>query len=436
LAISPSSTRQRKLDLHAFAWALALGSGSSGERTITSIYQSYDGAVREKHRMVESCFGDWIRNPNLPAWIQAVVLHAIGQLEDDGGNSELAAELGKFRELLVADSSVIRLHWSLRDLYPGSRKNHSPAAIKVHMVQKTRGGGIHHVSLTDGKTSDSKVLEVGPWVTGSLLLIDLGYYDFARFARIERLGGFFISRVKDGANPEIVASLRVHRGQQVVIAGERLQAVLKRMRRKVIDIQVRVSFNPKTKGESSRQKQDLRMVGIWDEYEGEYHLYFTNVPPEMLTAEAVAQAYRLRWQVELLFRELKKTHRMEDLRTMDPDAAVALVYASILSLLVTRALLRAIREKLELEESAIPFERGAAVIGRQAPHLLRLVTRPPWELGRTECDVNSVLLRMAPDPNRRRPRTLLARRRNLMLDPYPKFMIPSGIEPRHACRNR
>ena len=235
------------------------------------------------------------------------------------------------------------------------------------------------------------------------MLIDLGYYDFAKFSRIDNLGGYFISRVKTGANPLIVHSFKNHRGQAVDVDGLKLKDVLMRLKRKVIDLEVLVRFQTRVyKGKKHYKEQKLRLVGVWNEEENRHHLYFTNIAPDQLEAEAVAQAYGLRWQVELLFRQLKCIHGMGQVRVQNEYAAVGLVYAALLSLLVTRKLLEAVRETIGGTEVDVPFERGAKVVQRQAVLLLRLVRRQPRELGRLELDIECALLRRAADRNRGR----------------------------------
>lgn len=55
-------------------------------------------------------------------------------------------------------------------------------------------------------------------------------------------------------------------------------------------------------GKRSGDTLTSRLVAVWDEEQREYHAYLTNIPPDALTAEEVAEAHRLRWEVELLFR--------------------------------------------------------------------------------------------------------------------------------------
>lgn len=69
-------------------------------------------------------------------------------------------------------------------------------------------------------------LPTGEWVTGALVLLDLGFYDFWQFDRIDQNGGWFVSHVKDDANFEIVEELRTWRRNSILLEGESLQDVL------------------------------------------------------------------------------------------------------------------------------------------------------------------------------------------------------------------
>ena len=66
--------------------------------------------------------------------------------------------------------------------------------------------------MTDEKTHDSTLFETGSWLQGRLVLLDLTYFKYRRFALIDENGGYFVSRLKQNANPVITAELREWRG--------------------------------------------------------------------------------------------------------------------------------------------------------------------------------------------------------------------------------
>ena len=53
-----------------------------------------------------------------------------------------------------------------------------------------------------------------------MLLLDLAYFKFRRFALTDENGGYFVSRLKRNTKPEIVEELREWRGCAIPLEGE------------------------------------------------------------------------------------------------------------------------------------------------------------------------------------------------------------------------
>lgn len=126
--------------------------------------------------------------------------------------------------------------------------------------------------------------------------------------------------------------------------GAHLQNRLSDLKRKRIDVTGRFGFKRRPYGEQqSSDTAEFRVVGVLVADTDDYHLYVTNLPNEF-TSEQVAALYRLRWKVELLFRELKSRYGLEKFETGDKAITELLVVAALLTLLVSRALLTVFQE--------------------------------------------------------------------------------------------
>jgi Transposase DDE domain len=66
--------------------------------------------------------------------------------------------------------------------------------------------------------------------------------------------------------------------------------------------------------------------------------YLTTASRDQLSASEVIEAYRLRWSIELLFRELKQNVDLGRSFTAHPDAIEALTYGAMLGHVAVRAL--------------------------------------------------------------------------------------------------
>jgi len=391
--------RQRKIKLVPFIWSLILGFGAGQRRTIASLRRLYEAETGQ--RIVPSAFYDRF-TPALAKLLRMLIAETITKMVAEP-QRRLRGTLAGFRDLLVADASVIKLHDLLASKYPGTRSN-SPAAAKLHMVMSVNSAGPRSVSFTSERVNERRRLKLGPWLAGRLLLFDLGYYCHALFDRIDHHGGFFISRLHSNVNAEIKAVHLRHRGQSIDLQGLRIRDVLGRLHRQVIDCEAELRVQRRRyRGKASSAKRSFRLVGVRNEETGQYHLYVTNIPVESLSAEQVATSYRARWEIELIFRELKSFIRLDDLPSRKAEAVECFFYASILALIVSRRLLWAVRRKLGQLASRVTHMRWTSLFRNHALAILTVMVNPPRHTKIRRSRLGVCLVRQAVDPHVNRP---------------------------------
>lgn len=358
--------RRGKISIAAFVCTLILGFGAARERTIASLRRAFQNATGVS--VAPSAFYDRFTDGLVQLMRQAVA-RAVERAAEP--THALAGVLTSFRDLVITDASVIRLRDLLAPNFPACRTNHTQAAAKLHVVLSVMGGGPRSIKLTSERTHDKQVFRIGPWVKGRLLLFDLGYYCFQLFDRINRNGGYFISRIKKNANPLIVATNLAWRGKAVKVVGQRLQDVLPRLKRRTLDVIIEVVVTRRAyRGVQSQVTRRFRLVGIYNEEGRCYHLYITNIPAGRLAADEVAQVYRARWEVELLFKELKSFYGLEDIPSANMAVVEALILAAVLAAIVSRTLLAAIRRHLAAHQRRLPNRRFAAIFATLARQIL------------------------------------------------------------------
>ena len=67
-----------------------------------------------------------------------------------------------------------------------------------------------------------------------------------------------------------------------------------------------------------------------------YHTYITNINSDILGPEDIGKLYGARWDIELMFKELKSRYALDALDTKNPQIIEALIWVAILTLLVSR----------------------------------------------------------------------------------------------------
>ena len=204
--------------------------------------------------------------------------------------------------------------------------------------------GPKSVALFSENTSEIKTLRIGTWIKDRILLIDLGFYKYQMFTRIKENGGYFVSRLKSNANPLIIETHGTCRGRSIDVRGKYLQDVLKDLKRQVLDVEVEVNFNRRAyRGKEKKDTERFRLVAIYNEDEDKYHMYITNISPELLEPEEVARLYGARWEVEILFKELKSRYALDMVPTSNPQVIEAMIWVAILMLIISRKIYRVLR---------------------------------------------------------------------------------------------
>lgn len=396
--------RRRKVRVHALFWTLVLGFGAGRERTLAGLRRAYERATRTT--LVPSAFYDRF-TPQLAHFLRVVAVHLLGRVAEP--TRRLEGPLVAFRDVVATDATVIRLHDLLERAFKACRTNHTLAALKLHTVISVLGGGPRSVKITAERVHDGPVLRVGKWVEGRLLLFDLAYFRFQLFSCIRRNGGYFIVRLKKSADPVVVGLHRRWRGRAVPMLGRRVSEFVDRLQRQVVDAEVEVNVRRRAyAGVRHTDRERFRLVGVRDPATGEHHLYLTNIPPEKLSAEDIAQIYAARWVIELFFRELKRRYRIDDMPSAKRHIVEALVWAALITFVVSRELLAALRRKLGRLGDRVPEERWAGLFAEVAGDLLRLVLAATSVAALLAGALEATLLHEAVDPNA--GRALLLRR--------------------------
>jgi len=347
--------RRRKCPPDVFFWTLVLGFASEAARGLASFQRFFCAMTRTT--ITASAFQKRFTD-QAAAFLQDVLeqlLAAAGR----GASAPACARLAKFREVFAIDGSLVRLHAKLQRHFRGFRSEGTEAMAKLHVVHNLSRRDIERLRISGGRVPDIRGAAFGRWVKGALSLFDLGYYGHAVFRTIHDAGGFFVSRMKGHANPHVV-SLR--RGRKTIpLDGLRLREL--KIDEDVLDVDAVFG-----EGKAART---YRVVGIREPVSNTWRFYVTNLVAEEFAAEEIAALYRLRWEIELLFKEMKSAYRLDEVPTSKPATARCLILAALLSLLLGRVLAEIAADRCARALRSFSPRRVAAVLAQHALDLGR-----------------------------------------------------------------
>jgi hypothetical protein len=243
--------------------------------------------------------------------LREVLLGAVGQLV--AAQPAAIPLLQRFAGVYVEDSTVVPLPATLRDTFPGcggNRPGAGLAAIKAHVRWELTTGRITGMAFQPGRQPDGGFnARTDPLPAGALRLADLGYFDFGVLTRLSAAGVFRISRLP----PNAVAAMGDERPSEVWHllrrwSGDRLDLRVTAGNETPIGCRLLAFRCPPAVAARrreqlvQRQRKKGRVVSERLRVLCEWTVFATNLPADRFTPEEVWVLYRLRWQVELLFK--------------------------------------------------------------------------------------------------------------------------------------
>jgi IS4 transposase len=333
--------RERKIKPEIFFWVLVLGYGVSLQRSLVELKRAYERGSKTK---LSDSSWYYRFTPELVEFLHQCVIHGIKQQAKESCRT-LNSRLNGFLDVCIQDSTVIRLNKALAKKWPAARSRTVAAGIKVGLLVSAIANGPKNVAIMPERTSELKTLRIGSWVKNRIILIDLGFYKFGLFSKISSYGGYFVSRMKSNANPTILSLNKGCNLDESKIKGLKLSDVLKNLKGEALDAQIEVSYKKDISKNSKKLiLEEFRLVAIYNTEAEKYHVYITNISNELLIAQDIADLYRGRWEIELIFKELKSKYQLDVIESRNERIIEALIWISILTLIVSRFIYKLIRE--------------------------------------------------------------------------------------------
>ena len=192
------------------------------------------------------------------------------------------------------------------------------AGTKLHVVFDPNAETPVHFAVSAQRDNDITAAKAMPIEPGATYVFDLGYYDFAWWAKLDALGCTFVTRLKSHTKPTVVLERPLPpdvaaRGRVIKDRTIRFTGRLKATRQ-----------HPLTK--------ELREVHVVIDTGKTLRLVSNDLTSP---AEAIADLYRTRWQIELFFRWVKQTLKIKRfLGTSENAVRIQLAVAMIAFLLL------------------------------------------------------------------------------------------------------
>lgn len=260
------------------------------------------------------------------------------------------SELQLFNTVRIKDSTTLELHKSLSGVFEGFGKGggrSSKAAVRIQYEFDVKSNRIFDIDLQSATHRDVVDAETkaGDVQRGDLIIRDLGYYSDKVIASYMQQGAYFISKLSHGV------SVRTERDAESKVDFGELYRTLQETGQTHVDMEVFIGkkrrparlvavLMPEEVYEKRirQRNKENRSAGYKtsDELKNRAHfnLFVTNIPADECSHETVCKLYRIRWQIELVFKVWKSVMRIDQLRKLKRERMLTTLYGKLLWILL------------------------------------------------------------------------------------------------------
>ena len=262
--------------------------------------------------------------------------------------------LQQFSAIHLTDSTILSLPDNMVEEYPGCGGDGSQASLKIQLSFEFLYGNLEQIVLQPGREPDQNHQTYLERVTpGSLTINDLGYFVLENLKTIaQEKQAYYLSRLlpktglltPDGEAINLSQWL-MHQPHQ---AFER-SVLLGKSNKHQLPCRLICMPLPQEMADRRRQKAKERArrqrKTLSQEYLAllDWLIFVTNVPPSMLSMAQVALLYRVRWQIELVFKLWKSYCGLKRIAGLRRERVLFELYAKMIGITLTHFLLAPLR---------------------------------------------------------------------------------------------
>jgi hypothetical protein len=220
------------------------------------------------------------------------------------------------RRLYIMDSTTISL---FKDILKGVGRNpkegRKKGGIKAHTIIKSSENVPCLIRYSEAARHDHMFLEeVLSLPPGSIITFDKAYVDYVQYEAFTKNSIWYVTRLKDNALYEA--------RKEFEIPDDADSGVLK-------DEEIILYF-----GDKKKEEHRARRIAYWDSENERLFEFITN--NFKLSAEKIALIYKKRWQIELLFKQLKQNFPLKYFLGDNENAIEIQIWTAMLAnLLIT-----------------------------------------------------------------------------------------------------
>lgn len=260
-----------------------------------------------------------------------------------------------FKDVVLEDSTMIELNEKAKGFFKGSGGAASKSSLKLNWVFNLCRYAAISVDIYSGNTPDQKNAKksIKYLRKGMLVIRDLGYFSFEALKQISKKGAYYLSRLSksvhvyrniDDKEPLDLSAFL----EKITTGGKsaKVSVYIGSEERLLVDLivqkvprwvwQHRVKKYKRKKNGKSPSAEFIALA--------RYSIYITNIPDELWKNNStkvdqeisimIIEIYKIRWQVELLFKKFKSTIKLHIIKGQSKDRVLSLIYGRLIAIML------------------------------------------------------------------------------------------------------
>lgn len=281
------------------------------------------------------------------------------RLSDSQNKNEL------LKKLFIIDSTTISLFKAIMKCVGRKRLDgKSKGGIKVHTMINAYEEVPQLIYFSDAATHDHTFLPKIILKPHQIALFDKAYVDYKQYASWTAEQVHFVTRLKESAVYEQL--------EDIPIPSECAAGYIK-------DEKIQVTYKDE---QGNLQNLVLRRVAYYDKDKDEIYQFLTNIFD--MTAEQIGDLYRIRWQIETLFKQLKQNFPLKYFLGDNENAIKIQIWCTLIANLLYTIIKKQLTRKVSFSilvsfarQHLFNYNRLTDLIEKSEKHWRRKNMEPP-----------------------------------------------------------
>jgi hypothetical protein len=282
-------------------------------------------------------------------------------LQQQFESDEITLLESKFKRVLIKDSVCFQIDESLAEYYPGSGGDGSDASIRIQFEYELLSGTITDISINAFNEQDAKdsLATIEMTKSGDLIIRDLAYMSIAVLKKIIEKHAFYLCRPHAGIKMyekikdefveidfnKVTKNLKKNK-LSVIEKNVYYGAVDKIATRLIIHLLPVEELEKRLRKANKNAKKKGRKLSKEYKARAALNLFITNASIKKIPMENVWPIYRLRWQIELMFKIWKSICDIEKVKKVKKERLECYIFSRLIFIILAWKMVWAIAKNL------------------------------------------------------------------------------------------